>query len=193
MTGEELYNIVQKLETRKEQLEYIRNMTTTEKKEYEKYQTKLRQRKFNADANNRARMNLERKEYIAKLRAEQPVKMKEVNRIHNKDYRERLKTQSNMYKKIIATKAGNDLVNDLLGNINNMVDKSILDNKVKAKREAENIVKDLFEAVPKIVDKIENKRRVHNTRARAKLLKEGKEIPEELKPKRSGRPKKALK
>lgn len=167
MNIEEIYKTAQKL-GQTEKRNYIKNLKPEEQEAYKRYSKKMTNQKYLKDPQTRAHYNMEKKDRIKQRREEEPDKFKEINRIHNKVYRER-KTEA---KKVVK-----GILDDIINKVEVKTNK-----KQEAKEIAKNIINDIINEVPVEVKKKRNRENVARHRAKAR--------GEEVTPKKVGRPKK---
>ena len=156
MNVEEIYKKIQAMGLM-EKREYFKKIDPDEYDLYMKYKKKLANQKFLSNPQVKARFNMDRLENINRLRAENPDKYKELNKINNRAYRERKKDakldevedakQKEVKKQ--ATKGIKKIINDVVDNIpketeGNKVVKDILNNiidKIPRRREHQKQLK----------------------------------------------------
>lgn len=112
----------------KDKREYIGRLTIEEKKNYDKFNTLLRQRKYLNNAENKRIAQEKKKDYIKELRTKEPEKMKEQNKKDVRNHRERnkekekeLKEKEQRLKKEIEDlkikKETKEIIGDILNDI----------------------------------------------------------------------------
>lgn len=192
MTPQEIYDQIEAF-TPIQRRNFLKGRTDEERAAYKRFMNVRNQMKYRTNQENKAKYNERQVKIMAKVRDEDRVADRKKQQIYNKTYREKRKTKDLLQNQnvdkaksvigsaIRAHKARNEL--------KELKEKQSINTykKMLANQQANDLVNDVMANVPKIVKKIENKQSVYRTRLRAKLEKEGKDIPEELKPKRKGR------
>ena len=166
MTVEELYTKIKAM-TPIEVKKYIKTLSADDYEAYRKYCKKLTNKKYLQDPQTRARWNMEKRDYMAQKRDEDPEKNKAINIIHNQTYRDKKREAKNIVK---------DILDDI---VDNVVIKST--EKKEAKDIANSILNDIIDTIPTQVKLKKNREATSNSRARAK----GADVPL----KKVGRPK----
>ena len=100
MNGAYFYEMANAQLNMKDRKIYLSTLTPEQRKDYDRYNLKVRQDKFKAKDENRLKYNEIRKDYITELRKAEPQRMKEQNKKDVQAFRERQKAQ----KEIINNK-----------------------------------------------------------------------------------------
>ena len=124
--GEDIYQDVQNQGSQKDKLLLISRLTEQQKKEYKKYQAKLRQAKFRA--NNTEEANKRSKEVMKKLRTAEPEKYREYDKIQK---RKQIAIEKAQIASIASTSA--------MGSILQSVGQNIFNIEKQKQKEAKNI------------------------------------------------------
>ncbi len=126
-TMENIKNIMDGLTSKGQKTDFLKTLSTEQKKAYKSYKSNERNKRVRADPEKKAIYNEEQKKIMRQNRAEDPVKYREMNIIHNRTYRDKLKalnTISNAIKNKKAKKELGDLrdakaTKDLISNLVN--------------------------------------------------------------------------
>jgi hypothetical protein len=144
--GRDIYERIKDL-TNPQRIEYFKNVSTTDKELYKKYNNTIRQQKYKQDEGNKQKANEKAKEGMKALRQARPPeevkKHLEIRKIYDKKYEVKRKMTreeatlliQSQYRKNKAKKQTQQIAKDILNDIiNNVFDKKIVDGKLKAKR-----------------------------------------------------------
>ena len=168
MGGEYYYNEANNQINAREKREYLARLTPEQRKEYDKYSNKLRQRKFLSNTENRERTNEIRLKHIKELRTnpETSDEMKQQNIKDVKNFRLRQKTKEqeilnklnamNKISEAIKSKKARDELNKL----------KELKEKKEIKGEVIDILNSIIDIIPKKVQQKKNKEAVARHRAK---------------------------
>ena len=102
MNGETIYNLIKDFSIG-ERRKYFKTITPEQKIDYDKYNQKIRQKKFYSDPKNKERWNMERRDYKQMKRQEDPAIYREANKRDVKNFRMREQTKEQEIKEKKAT------------------------------------------------------------------------------------------
>jgi hypothetical protein len=168
MGGEYYYNEANNQINAREKREYLARLTAEQRKEYDKYYNKIRQRKFLLNNENRERTNKIRLEYIRELRSnpETSEEMKEQNIKDVKNYRLRQKTkEQEILNKVNAINKISDAIKSKKAR-DDVKKLKELKEKKEIKGEVINILNSIIDIIPKKVQQKKNKEAVAKHRAK---------------------------
>ena len=128
MNAEQIYDRFKMLGSAKTKAgrDFKSTLSTIEYNAYKKYRDNLRKRK--SEIKHKEENNAKRREYIRKVRAEQPDKYGEINRRNVQAFNERKKTQ---VKHLEALNVSRSIIDDILNAVPNL---KLVDGEVKKKR-----------------------------------------------------------
>ena len=128
MNAEQIYDRFKMLGSAKTKAgrDFKSTLSTIEYNAYKKYRDNLRKRK--SEIKHKEENNAKRREYIRKVRAEQPDKYGEINRRNVQAFNERKKTQ---VKHLEALNVSRGIIDDILNAVPNL---KLVDGEVKKKR-----------------------------------------------------------
>ena len=128
MNAEQIYDRFKMLGSAKTKAgrDFKATLSTIEYNAYKKYRDNLRKRK--SEIKHKEENNAKRREYIRKVRAEQPDKYGEINRRNVQAFNERKKTQ---VKHLEALNVSRSIIDDILNAVPNL---KLVDGEVKKKR-----------------------------------------------------------
>ena len=126
MNAEQIYDRFKMLGSAKTKAgrDFKATLSTIEYNAYKKYRDNLRKRK--SEIKHKEENNAKRREYIRKVRAEQPDKYGEINRRNVQAFNERKKTQARE-----ALNVSRSIIDDILNAVPNL---KLVDGEVKSKR-----------------------------------------------------------
>jgi hypothetical protein len=181
MNAEEIYKKIKAM-SHKEKLDYFKKIDPDEYDTYMAYKKRLANKKYNRDPQVKARDNMERREYIAAKRKEEPEKFKEQRKEHDKKYREKKRGLKEVKKQ--ATEDIKSIINDIIEDI---------PKKAEANQVAASIINDILDKVPIEIKRKRNNEAAKASRLRKKLASVGfteDEILKDIPYKKVGRPRK---
>jgi|LakMenE01Jun11ns_1017448.scaffolds.fasta_scaffold9824163_1 hypothetical protein len=108
----DIYNKIQAITNIAQRRQAIKELSQSDKKKYETYQTNVRQKRFMQDVNNREKVYAEKREYHKRKIQENPEKAREVLRGYVARFRERQKHEANDVVKSIL----NDVIDNVVVN-----------------------------------------------------------------------------
>lgn len=125
MNAEQIYDRFKMLGSAKTKAgrDFKATLSTSEYDAYKRYRDNLRKRK--SEVKHKEENNAKRREYIKKVRAEQPDKYGEINRRNVQAFNERKKTQ------VEALNVSRGIIDDILNAVPNL---KLVDGEVKKKR-----------------------------------------------------------
>jgi hypothetical protein len=175
MGGEYYYNEANNQINPREKREYLASLTPEQRKEYDKYYNKIRQRKFLLNNENRERTNKIRLEHIRELRTspETSEEMKQQNIKDVKNFRLRQKAkQQEILNKINATNKINEAIKAKKAR-EELKELKELKRKEEIKGDIGDILNSIIDTIPKKAQQKRNKEAV--ARHRDKKIK-GEEV-----------------
>ena len=132
MNAEQIYDRFKMLGSAKTKAgrDFKATLSTIEYNAYKKYRDNLRKRK--SEIKHKEENNAKRREYIRKVRAEQPDKYGEINRRNVQAFNERKKTQvKHLDEAREALNVSRGIIDDILNAVPNL---KLVDGEVKKKR-----------------------------------------------------------
>jgi hypothetical protein len=112
----DIYNKIQAIQNIGDRRKALKELSASDKKTYEKYQTNLRQKKYMANAENKDKVYANKREYKREYRKKNPEKTREIVRGYVQRFRERLKKKE-------ATNIASDILGDIINNTFTTVDR----------------------------------------------------------------------
>ena len=142
MNGETIYNLIKDFSIG-ERRKYFKTITPEQKIDYDKYNQKIRQKKFYSDPKNKERWNMERRDYKQMKRQEDPAIYREANKRDVKNFRMREQTKEQEIKEKKATEVlANNIKMKLARNKMNILKdekRKVLKEEAKAERQLKKI------------------------------------------------------
>lgn len=132
MNAEQIYDRFKMLGSAKTKAgrDFKATLSSSEYDAYKRYRDNLRKRK--SEVKHKEENNAKRREYIRKLRAEQPDKYGEINRRNVQAFNERKKTQvKHLYEAREGLNISRGIIDDILNAVPNL---KLVDGEVKKKR-----------------------------------------------------------
>ena len=195
MTPEEIYKVIENYDSTQRR-DYLKKLTEAERVGYRKFMNVRRVlASRNANKENKDKYKEYQRVLMTEVRKEDREYDREKQKVYAKRYRDKQKEEiKTIVEKIKNQEMAKSIVNDIINEIPKEAEKKkeeikTIVEKIKNQEMAKSILKDVINEIPKEAGKKQNRERVAKSRARAKLAKENKEIPEELK-KRATRSKK---